>query len=98
MPIGRQAIERMQAHNFQGEIVVQQIVEEDMVEVEKLLEDAKTVASVPEEMEVPAPVEEPPAPVPVEEPEVVRGKKAGLHRKAWARPTARNCKQSASRT
>jgi predicted flap endonuclease-1-like 5' DNA nuclease len=29
-----------------------------MVEVEKLLEDGKTVASVPEEMEVPAPVEE----------------------------------------
>jgi uncharacterized membrane protein len=52
------AVERMKAHNFQGEVVVSQIVEEDMVEVEKLLADPKTVASVPEEMEVPAPVEE----------------------------------------
>jgi uncharacterized membrane protein len=52
------AVERMRVHNFQGEVVVSQIVEEDMVEVEKLLEDGKTVASVPEEMEVPAPVEE----------------------------------------
>ena len=69
------AIARMQAHNFEGEIVVQQIVEEDMVEVEKLLLDAKAVAAVPEEMEVPAPVAEPPAPVPVEEPEMVREKK-----------------------
>jgi uncharacterized membrane protein len=47
------AVERMKAHNFQGEVVVSQIVEEDMVEVEKLLEDEKMVASVPEEMEVP---------------------------------------------
>ena len=46
------AVERMQAHNFQGEVVVSEIVEEDMVEVEKLLEDEKTVATVPEEMEV----------------------------------------------
>jgi uncharacterized membrane protein len=68
------AIARMQAHNFEGEIVVQQLVGEDMVEVEKLLEDAKTVAAVPEEMEVPAPVAEPPAPVPPEEPEMVRTK------------------------
>ena len=54
------AVERMKAHNFQGEVVVSEIVEEDMVEVEKLLEDEKTVASVPEEMEVPAPVEDAP--------------------------------------
>ena len=54
------AVERMRAHNFQGEVVVSQIIEEDMAEVEKLLEDEKKVASVPEEMEVPAPVEEAP--------------------------------------
>ncbi len=53
------AFELMKAHNFQGEVVVSQVVEEDMVEVEKLLEDEKTVTSVPEEMEVPAPVEQP---------------------------------------
>ncbi len=67
------AVERMQAHNFQGEIVVSQIVEEDMVEVEKLLEDEKTVATVPEEMEVPAPVEEPLEDRNVEE----------IHRRRW---------------
>lgn len=50
------AVERMRAHNFQGEVVVSEIVEEDMAEVEKLLEDAKTVESVPEEMEVTAAV------------------------------------------
>jgi uncharacterized membrane protein len=54
------AVELMKAHNFQGEVVVSQIVEEDLAEVEKLLEDVKKVASVPEEMEVPAPVEEAP--------------------------------------
>jgi uncharacterized membrane protein len=52
------AVERMKAQNFHGEVVVSQIVEEDLVEVEKLLEDNKMVASVPEEMDVPAPVEE----------------------------------------
>jgi uncharacterized membrane protein len=52
------AVERMRAHNFQGIVVVQQIVGKDLAEVEKLMENEKTVASVPEEMEVPAPVEE----------------------------------------
>ena len=55
----RKAVDSMKAHNFQGEIVVSEIVEKDLAEVEKALEDPKTVASVPEEMEVPAPVEEP---------------------------------------
>lgn len=55
-----QAVERMKAHNFQGEVVVSQIVEEHMAEVEKLLEDAKTVAAVPQEIELPAPIEEAP--------------------------------------
>ncbi len=49
------AVESMKAHNFQGVIVISEIVDENMVEIEKLLEDQKTVASVPEEIEVPAP-------------------------------------------
>jgi uncharacterized membrane protein len=52
-----QAVERMRAHNFQGKVVVSQIVGEDLAVVEKLLEDKQAVAAVPEEMEVPAPVE-----------------------------------------
>lgn len=49
-----QAIERMKAHNFHGEVVVMQIVEEDLAEVEKLLEAEKTVAA-PDELELEAP-------------------------------------------
>jgi predicted flap endonuclease-1-like 5' DNA nuclease len=52
------ALESMKAHNFKGEVVVQQIVEKDMEEVEKVLAAKKTVESVPEEMEVPASVVE----------------------------------------
>jgi uncharacterized membrane protein len=52
------AVERMKAHNFQGKVVVSQLVEEHLAEAEKLLEDEQKVASVPEEMDVPAPVEE----------------------------------------
>jgi uncharacterized membrane protein len=50
------AIERMKAHGFGGKLVVSEIVAEDLAEVEKLLEDPKTVASVPEELEIAAPV------------------------------------------
>ncbi len=46
--------ERMAAHNFQGEIVVSEMVEEQLAEVEKLAEHAETVAIVPEEVELPA--------------------------------------------
>jgi uncharacterized membrane protein len=46
--------ERMAAHNFQGEIVVSEIVEEHLAEVEKLAENAKTVEIVPEEVELSA--------------------------------------------
>ncbi len=46
--------ERMAAHNFQGEVVVSEIVEEHLAEVEKLADDAKTVEIVPEEIELPA--------------------------------------------
>jgi uncharacterized membrane protein len=53
----QKAVDSMKAHNFGGEVVVSEIVEKDMAAVEKLLKDEKTVASVPEEVEVPAPVE-----------------------------------------
>ncbi len=46
--------ERMAAHNFQGEVVVSEIVEEHLAEAEKLAEDAKTVEIVPDEVELPA--------------------------------------------
>jgi uncharacterized membrane protein len=49
------AVETMKFHKFQGEVVVSEIVEKDMEAVEKLLKDQKTVASVPEELEVTAP-------------------------------------------
>jgi uncharacterized membrane protein len=54
----QKAVERMKAHNFHGEVVVADIAEEDLAEVEKLLNNKKAVAAVPEVMEVPAPVEE----------------------------------------
>jgi uncharacterized membrane protein len=46
--------ERMAAHNFQGEVVVSEIVEEHLAEVEKLAENAKTVEIVPEEVQLSA--------------------------------------------
>ncbi len=52
------AVTRMKRHEFGGKLVVSEIVPEDIAEVERLLEDPKTVASVPEEMDVPAPVAE----------------------------------------
>ena len=44
--------ERMAAHNFQGEVVVSEIVEEHLDKVEELAEDSKTVEVVPEEIEL----------------------------------------------
>jgi len=46
--------ERMAAYNFQGEVVVSEIVEEHLDEVEKLTEDNKTVEVVPEEVNLSA--------------------------------------------
>ncbi len=46
--------ERMAAYNFQGEVVVSELVEEHLAEVEKLSENAKAVEAVPEEVELPA--------------------------------------------
>jgi uncharacterized membrane protein len=61
------AIDFMRAHDFKGEIVVLEIAKKDTDEVEKLFVDAKAVESVPEEMDVPAPVEVAAAAVVVEE-------------------------------
>jgi uncharacterized membrane protein len=46
--------ERMAAHNFQGEVVVSEIVEEHLAEAEKLTEHPETIEVVPEEVELPA--------------------------------------------
>lgn len=46
--------QRMDAHNFQGEVVISELVEEHLAEVEKLADDSEKLESVPEEMEVPA--------------------------------------------
>jgi len=45
--------ERMGAKNFNGEIVVQEMVEEHLAEVEKLSENTKAVEQVPTEVELP---------------------------------------------
>ena len=58
------AFARMKSHGYGGQLVVSEIVPGDLATVEKLLEDPKTVASVPEELEIAAPVAAPePAPV-----------------------------------
>jgi uncharacterized membrane protein len=44
--------ERMAAQNFQGEIIVSELVEEHLAEVEKLTEKPEAVAVVPEEVEL----------------------------------------------
>lgn len=49
--------ERMGAQNFNGEIVVQELVEEHLAEVEKLTENARAVEQVPSELALPAPEE-----------------------------------------
>lgn len=44
--------ERMAVHNFQGEVVVSEIVEQHLEKVEELADDTKTVEVVPEEVEL----------------------------------------------
>jgi uncharacterized membrane protein/predicted flap endonuclease-1-like 5' DNA nuclease len=51
----RKAVDSMRVHNFQGAMVISQNVIGDLAGVEKLLEEEKVVASVPEIMAVPAP-------------------------------------------
>jgi uncharacterized membrane protein len=55
------AVERMRAHGFGGTVVVSEIVPEDLEEVEKLLADPTTAASVPDELDVGAAAEVPTA-------------------------------------
>jgi uncharacterized membrane protein len=45
---------RMAAHNFGGEVVVSELVEEQLAEAEKLADNAKVVETVPDEVELPA--------------------------------------------
>ena len=58
---------RMKSHGFGGTVVVQELVGDDIEQVEKLLEDPKTVEAAPEELDVSA------EPVPVAIEEAVRG-------------------------
>ena len=62
-----EAIARMKSHGFGGTVVVQELVGDDIEQVEKLLEDPKTVEAAPEELDVSA------EPLPVAIEEAVRG-------------------------
>jgi uncharacterized membrane protein len=46
------AFERMRSYGFGGQLVLSEITPQDMDEVEKLLEDPKTVDSVPPELDI----------------------------------------------
>jgi uncharacterized membrane protein len=48
---------RMAEHNFEGEVVVSELVEDHLDEVEKLSEDPEKVEAVPEEIELTEPAE-----------------------------------------
>jgi len=43
---------RMEANNFQGKVIVSELVDEHLAEVEKLAENEEVVESVPEEIEI----------------------------------------------
>ena len=62
-----EAIARMKSHGFGGTVVIQELVGDDIEQVEKLLEDPKTVEAAPEELDVSA------EPLPVAVEEAVRG-------------------------
>jgi len=49
---------RMDANNFSGEVVVQQMVDEHLDEAEELVENESVVETVPEELELPEASEE----------------------------------------
>ena len=51
----RKAVDSMRVYNFQGVIVISQNVIGDLTNVEKLLDDEKIIASLPEKIEVPTP-------------------------------------------
>jgi len=62
-----EAVARMKSHGFGGTVVIQELVGDDIEQVEKLLEDPKTVEAAPEELDVSA------EPVPVALEEALRG-------------------------
>ena len=62
-----EAVARMKSHGFGGTVVVQELVGDDIEQVEKLLEDPKTVEAAPEELDVSA------EPLPVAVEEALRG-------------------------
>ena len=62
-----EAVARMKSHGFGGTVVIQELVGDDIEQVEKLLEDPKTVGAAPEELDVSA------EPLPVALEEALRG-------------------------
>ena len=52
---------RMAEHNFQGEIIVRELIAEHLAAVEKLVDEPPTPEAVPEEVKVEAPAAEAPA-------------------------------------
>ena len=62
-----EAVARMKSHGFGGTVVIQELVGDDIEQVEKLLEDQKTVEAAPEELDVSA------EPLPVAVEEALRG-------------------------
>jgi uncharacterized membrane protein/predicted flap endonuclease-1-like 5' DNA nuclease len=62
-----EAVARMKSHGFGGTVVIQELVGDDIEQVEKLLEDPKTVEAAPEELDVSA------EPLPVALEEALRG-------------------------
>jgi uncharacterized membrane protein len=59
--------ERMAAYDFKGEVVVSELVDEHLAEVEKLTENPKAVAAVPEEVDLTPEAEAPAAEAPAAE-------------------------------
>jgi hypothetical protein len=56
------ALGRMADLNLQGEVVVQEMVDEHLAAIEKLVDVPPTTEAVPEELKVEAPAAEAPAP------------------------------------
>ena len=52
-------MERMRSHGFGGQLVVSEVTPEDMAAIEKVLADPTVAEAVPEEMDVPAPIDAP---------------------------------------
>ncbi len=57
---------RMAAHNFQGEIIVRELIQEHLAAVEKLVDAPTTTEAVPEEVKLEAPSAQPTETAPAE--------------------------------